>query len=319
LTTGAGLSLNSDSLTTGTLLSLTASNVSLTSSSGLLNVENTGSGTSGVLATFKASSAGNSGLFIYQNGRVSIGTGTPGAILDLSGSSDAIKLPSGGTFSGGASASMIRYNTTSSAPEYFNGTVWITVGRILPTGNSFGSTITLGPNDSNILNLVTAGLTRASFGIDGLLTLSAVASNTNTVVDRLIIQTNSSSTASSGFGARIKFQGESSTTNDRDMANIDTAWTTATDASRASYLTLSTVVSTTMTEHLRVANKVTSITGQFVTPRTAAGSAAIDFNNGNVQSRTLTGATAFTFSNPQDGGVYRLILTADAFTTVTPT
>ena len=60
------------------------------------------------------------------------------------------------------------------------------------------------------------------------LTATASVSNTNTVADRFIVKTNSSGTASTSFGSGILFQGESSTTDDQDMARIAAQWTTAT-------------------------------------------------------------------------------------------
>jgi len=82
-----------------------------------------------------------------------------------------------------------------------------------------------------------AGITHATGGwLTGstyALTGSASVASTNTVTDRLIIQGNVASTVpSTGFGTGILFQGESSTTNNQDMARISAAWTTATHASR---------------------------------------------------------------------------------------
>ena len=64
------------------------------------------------------------------------------------------------------------------------------------------------------------------------LTATASVSNTNTAADRLIIKTNSSGTPSTNFGGSILFQGESSTTDNRDMARISVYYSNATDASR---------------------------------------------------------------------------------------
>lgn len=103
-------------------------------------------------------------------------------------------------------------------------------------GNSFGGTATLGTNDNNPLNLETNGVVRASISsgttTGGALTLTDVTANTNTVEDAVTIRTNSTGTAAANFGPGILFQGESSTTDNRDMARIGAQWTTATDASR---------------------------------------------------------------------------------------
>lgn len=42
-----------------------------------------------------------------------------------------------------------------------------------------------------------------------------------------------------------------------------------------------------------------------------AGATSVDFNAGNIQTMTLTGNATLTFSNPQNGATYRLIITQD--------
>jgi len=69
-------------------------------------------------------------------------------------------------------------------------------------------------------------------GTSYALTATASVSNTNTVADRFTIRTNSSGTAAASFGGGILFQGESTTTDNQDMARISSYWTTATHASR---------------------------------------------------------------------------------------
>lgn len=109
-------------------------------------------------------------------------------------------------------------------------------------GNSFGGTATLGTNDNNPLNLETNGVVRASISsgttTGGALTLTDVTANTATVEDAVTIRANSTGTASTGFGPGLLFQGESSTTDNRNMARIGALWTTATDASREAKLSI---------------------------------------------------------------------------------
>lgn len=57
-------------------------------------------------------------------------------------------------------------------------------------------------------------------------------SNTNTVVDKLILDTRSTGTAAAGFGAATLYQLESSTTNSQSAARFSVLWATATHASR---------------------------------------------------------------------------------------
>lgn len=64
---------------------------------------------------------------------------------------------------------------------------------------------------------------------------------TATVTNCIIVSHASSGTAAASFGTGIKFQGQSSTTADQDMALIASVWTTATHASRSSQIQFQTV------------------------------------------------------------------------------
>lgn len=75
---------------------------------------------------------------------------------------------------------------------------------------------------------------------------------TNSIVDIARLGVNSTGTAASGFGGRLSFSAETSTTNDTLAAQADWAWSDATHASRTSYLAWSIVNSTTTTEMLRL-------------------------------------------------------------------
>jgi hypothetical protein len=114
-------------------------------------------------------------------------------------------------------------------------------GDITNGGNTTGAAVTIGTNDAFGLNLETNNVTRVAItggaSTGGAITTTDVTANTNTVESALTVQANSSGTAAAGFGPAILFQGESSTTNNRDMASISAIWTTATDASRASAIT----------------------------------------------------------------------------------
>lgn len=89
-----------------------------------------------------------------------------------------------------------------------------------PTGNyGIYSTVT----DSSIMS--------GPFKAYSLVTTATLAA-TNTVTDRLLIQTNTSGTVAAGQGGGILYQGESSTNENQDMARISAAWTTVTHASK---------------------------------------------------------------------------------------
>lgn len=89
-----------------------------------------------------------------------------------------------------------------------------------PTGNyGIYSTIT----DSSIMS--------GPFKAYSLVTTATLAA-TNTVTDRLLIQTNTSGTVAAGQGGGILFQGESSTNENQDLARISASWNTVTHVSR---------------------------------------------------------------------------------------
>lgn len=113
---------------------------------------------------------------------------------------------------------------------------WSTLGDIVNGGNTTGATVTIGTNDANALNLETNNVTRVAItggaSTGGAFTFSNTTANTTSAQDVFTIQSNSTGTAGVGFGPRVLFQGESSTTNNRDMVGLASVWNTATDASR---------------------------------------------------------------------------------------
>jgi len=114
---------------------------------------------------------------------------------------------------------------------------WQTIsgsGDILNGGNTTGAAVVIGTNDANRLDFEVNNVVGLSLGTTYDLTATASVAATNTVTDRHIIITNvtGGGVASAGFGSGILFQGESSTTDNQDMARITSAWTTATHASK---------------------------------------------------------------------------------------
>lgn len=129
-------------------------------------------------------------------------------------------------------------------------------GDVLQNGNSFGAAMVIGTNDDNTFSFETNGVTRSTIttgaSTGGQWTMTNVTANTNTVSDIMTLQTNSTGTAAASFGGGILFQGESSTTDNRDMVRLSAIWTTATDASRASALVYSDVTAAgALTERFR--------------------------------------------------------------------
>jgi hypothetical protein len=126
---------------------------------------------------------------------------------------------------------------TPSSTTYLRGDgTWATPsggsGDIVNGGQN--GTVTIGTNDANPINLETNGTNRFTIGTTGLATLTSDTATTGAVVESLTVQTNSTGTPSAGFGGRILFLGESSTTTNREMGGIGSVWIVATDASRYS-------------------------------------------------------------------------------------
>ena len=153
----------------------------------------------------------------------------------------------------GTALQQLRVNAGGTALEYFTPSGGGS-GDILDGGNTTGAAVTIGTNDAFGLNLETTGVTRMAItggaSTGGQVTITNVTANTNTVSDGLTIQTNSTGTAAASFGGGILFQGESSTTDNQNMARIAGIWETATHASYRSGITFGLVSngSSTLTE-----------------------------------------------------------------------
>lgn len=113
---------------------------------------------------------------------------------------------------------------------------------------STGATALTAANIFVIRNGATAKLTLDKDGQLGLGVAPAVVLHilkasalTNTAQEILRIDHNTSGTAAAGFGTRILYRLESSTTADRDAVALDAVWGTATDASRSGYLSVKVV------------------------------------------------------------------------------
>lgn len=204
----------------------------------------TGGTASGDDLTLRSTTDATKGDIIIadQGGNVLLGGGATASevrILEPSGSGSnytAIKAQAQG-------ADVTYTLPASSADGYMKNTSgtlsWDTPGDIMNGGNTTAAAVTIGTNDANALNLEVNNTTGLTLGTDYSLTATAAVSNTNTAADRMVIKTNSTGTAAASFGSGILFQGESSTTDNRDMARIFTAWTNATDASREAKISFS--------------------------------------------------------------------------------
>lgn len=77
-------------------------------------------------SNYLSGDGGNEGIRIDANGNVGIGTATPAVSLDIGSKTDALALPKGTTAQqpGTPAAGMIRFNTSNSSLEVYDGTEW---------------------------------------------------------------------------------------------------------------------------------------------------------------------------------------------------
>ena len=108
---------------------------------------------------------------ISSGGKIGVGTTSPLVSLDLSSKIDAIALPSGSTSQepSNAIAGMIRYNSTTSGVEFYNGSAWGSLGGgssstltgVTSISDSTGN-ITLAPQSTSGAVVVNSGTASTS-------------------------------------------------------------------------------------------------------------------------------------------------------------
>lgn len=104
------------------------------------------------------------------------------------------------------------------------------------TAFGWGSSATQAQQNPDIYMIRTAA---------GTLKLAGVDTSTGSPLNILTLyHTNSPSTPSTGFGAALEFDADSSTSTQRAMGRVRTEWEVATDASRKSYMVLSAIDAT---------------------------------------------------------------------------
>jgi len=98
---------------------------------------NLGIGITNPITRFQVGAATSQSVFITSTGLVGLGSTAPRVSLDASQETDAIALPQGTTAQRPSGNSpYIRYNTTNSALEFYNGTDWVEIiSDYFPTGS----------------------------------------------------------------------------------------------------------------------------------------------------------------------------------------
>lgn len=110
---------------------------------------------------------------VISGTRMGILKGTPLYTLDISGSTDAIRLPSGTTLQRPTTlnSGIFRYNTTDNIPEWYNGTSWVRPGTA--TGDVVGPASVVN-NQLVLFDGTTGKLIKASVG-NGVVKISTGA------------------------------------------------------------------------------------------------------------------------------------------------
>lgn len=171
------------------------------------------------------------------NDRVGIHTTAPGRTFTVNGEVEIKDLTTTNpTFLVGVDANGVLSEVTLGTGLSFTGTTLNASGGgggdVLNNGNSFGAAFIVGSNDNNAVSLEQNGTTVVTIGTDKNITATNSVAATNTVTDQVKLNINSTGTAANSFGNAILFSGESSTTNDQEMARERVYWTNATHANR---------------------------------------------------------------------------------------
>lgn len=132
----------------------------------------------------------------------------------------------------------------------------------------------------------------ATATLTNLLTFTGDVSNTNTAATRLAIQTNSTGTVANGFGGGIVFQGESSTTTNRDMARITSAWTNSVDANREAKLSIELGDNGGALSEIAYFNRISSSSGTFGINGSVLVGAT---NSASISNSSFAPGTTYTF------------------------
>lgn len=205
-----------------------------------------------------------------------------------------------------------------------------------PPTNYLGTTdaqpLVIKTNNTEAARITTAGYLGigTTTPLAPLHTVISDAATTTVSVAQIVGHNLSSGTAAAGFGSGLKFQLKSTTTNDRDAAQISGLWVDATDATRSGALAFSTVnQGGALTERARINNAgnlglntttpnvMVDINGGYATRGTTINVVGGTANNNVAVGNTSFGKIAFSsgsgafvitgFADGYDGKRLRLL------------
>jgi hypothetical protein len=130
-------------------------------------------------------------------------------------------------------------------------------------------------------------------------TFSYTTSSTASVVDRVVLELGSSGTPAAGFGPGLSFKAKSATVNSRDIGQIQTYWTTATDASRASAMSFWVANATALAEALRLYGNGRAMVGGGTNQACAA--LQVNSTTGGILPPKVTNSEMGSIGSPVSG------------------
>jgi trimeric autotransporter adhesin len=328
-TTQNPMTITANALTTGSMLNLTTSNNTLNSTNGLLNVANTGTSTTGVVARIQSNSTAGSGLTVLANGNVGVGTTNPSTKLEVAGAStirnDGIAVQYIRSFGNGSSPrpilSLVSKRGTFAAPsDILNGDKLGEIG--FGDGSNMGAQIMafasedfISGNASSGGNLrfytVPIGINNAAerMRIDAAGNVGIGTASPNRLLE-VAGPVRISPTVLPGSPAAGDIAVDSGDSNKLKVYN-GSAWQTSTSTASGStnripkYTSASTLGDSAITDN----GTVITATRSIASITNTVGAAAVDLSLSNTHTLAAVGGAAITITNPSNGGVYNIIVT----------